>query len=110
MSIKKAWGVIFVILILVAAVSIPKLQSLRDSNNNASTPWKWYNEYVLTFNEHNYTVTREITNDIDKKIGEVSYHGNNPGSFYLYSIKNINDFSQIAVETKDGYLIAVINE
>lgn len=105
---KKAWGLTLTIFILLAVLSIPKIQSIRDSNNDTSTPWKWHNEYVLTFNEHNYTVTREITNDIDKKIGSVSYHGNNPGSFYLYSIKNINDFSKIAIETKDGYLIAVI--
>jgi hypothetical protein len=110
MSNKKACGLIFAILILFSVLSMPKIQNMRDSNQETSTPWKWRTEYMLTFNEHNYSVTSEIANDIDKKIGAVSYHGNNPGSFYLYSIRNINDYSKIAIETKDGYLIAIIDK
>lgn len=69
---------------------------------------EWHNEYILTFNKQIYVVTQALTNKADKVIGDVSYHGTNPGFFKLYSIKNVEDYSTIAVETKLGYQVAIV--
>lgn len=68
---------------------------------------EWQAEYKLTFNNKSYIVTGQSTEDIDQKIGSVVYHGNKPGFFDLYSIKQVNDYSKIAVETNIGYLVAL---
>ena len=51
-----------------------------------------------------------MTDDIGQVIGGVSYHGNKPAIFQLYAINHIDDFSKIAVETKTGYFIAIIEK
>jgi hypothetical protein len=68
----------------------------------------WSNEYILTYNNHEYTVTDQSTKDIGQIIGEVTYHGNNPGNFRLFSVNYVDDYSKIAVETQIGYLVAIM--
>lgn len=70
----------------------------------------WSQELILTFNGQQYNVTNKKTNDVIKKIGNISYHGKISAVFDLYSIKNANDYNSIAVKTKEGYLIATIKE
>ena len=97
--------------LIILAILIPKLNSAYGSfnpqNSNLSV---WSNEYNLTYNDHKYTVTDQLTEDIDRVIGEVAYHGNNPGIFRLFSIDLVDDYSKIAVETQIGYLVAILEK
>jgi hypothetical protein len=68
---------------------------------------KWSQNLNLNFNGYEYKVSQETTNDIDNYIGVVSYRGSNSNTYKLYSIKNIKDYTKIAVKTQDGYLIAI---
>ena len=69
----------------------------------------WHNELVLTFNGHEYQVTSVTTNNAGSKIGSVSYHGRSY-VYELYSIKGVEDYKQIAVRTRDGFLMANIGK
>lgn len=74
---------------------------------NSSTKSIWIENLVLSYKGHNYKVTKETTKDIDNFLEKISFHGNGT-MFNLYSIKNVKNHTQIAVDTKDGYLIAVL--
>lgn len=106
---KIKFFLIAVILILIAALVFSFAYYSKD-NIKSSVLSAWSNDYVLTYNNHRYTVTNQLTYDIGKVIGTVNYHGNNPGNFKLYSIEQADDFSKIAIETRLGYIIAVIDE
>lgn len=81
---------------------------ISESRNTLSPSWS--EELILTYNGRQYNVTKETTKDVAMKIGDISYHGKISGVFELYSIKNVNDYSSIAVKTKEGYLIATTKE
>lgn len=106
-SKKRLW--IFFIVIIASALV---LFLLKATNVIAYYPDQpvWDNSLQLTFKGQEYTVTNQKTNDIGEEIGGVTYHGNNPSSFHLYAIKDVNDFSKIAIKTRNGYFIAIINK
>lgn len=106
-SKKRLW--IFFIVIIVSALV---LFLLKETNIIAYYPDQsvWDNRLHLTFKDREYTVTNQKTNDIGEEIGGVTYHGTYPSSFHLYSIKYVSDFSKIAIKTRHGYFIAIINK
>ena len=67
----------------------------------------WTYNLILTYNGYKYKVTKETTKDIDSLLGAICYHGKEATGFQLYSIKNVKNYDKIAVDTKDGYLIAI---
>lgn len=71
---------------------------------NSSLP-SWSNELVLSYNGYVYIVTDQKTQEDDKIIGQIGYHKIGK-TFTLYSIKNVDDYSKIAVKTKEGFLLA----
>jgi hypothetical protein len=106
---KTTFLLIAIILILIAALVFSFAYYKKDSVKS-SVLSAWSSDYVLIYNNHRYTVTDQFTKDIGKTIGTVTYHGNNPGSFKLYSIEQADDYSKIAIETRLGYLVAVIDK
>lgn len=97
-----------IIILVVLAVLFLKFNKTEYNPKLSSKP-KWNNNLVLTFNNKNYTVTNQTTEDVGKKVGSISYHGS--GDIYrLYSINGVDNYEKIAVETKDGYLIAIMNK
>lgn len=106
---------LFILYIIISLVVLILLIPGISTNHRINAPENpylsiWYNEYLLTYNDHKYKVTDETTNEIGQVIGNVVYHGNKPGMFKLYSVKGVDSFTRIAVETKEGYLIAIIEE
>ena len=71
------------------------------------TPVPWLSELGLTFDGYNYNVTHETTDDVENYLGTVIYHGFPAGPYRLFSIKGIEDYGKIAVETTAGYLVAI---
>lgn len=97
------------IIILVVLIVLFLKFNKTEYNSKLSSKPKWNNNLVLTFNNKNYTVTNQTTKDIGKKVSSISYHG--CGDIYqLYSINGVDNYEKIAVETRDGYLIAVMNK
>lgn len=97
-----------IIILVVLAVLFLKFNKTEYNPKLSSKP-KWNNNLVLTFNNKNYTVTNQTTEDVGEKIGSVCYHGH--GEIYqLYSINGVDNYEKITVETRDGYLIAVMNK
>jgi hypothetical protein len=66
----------------------------------------WSKSYILTWNGEQYDVTKETTENVDKPIGTVTFHGNLPTVFTIYAIKGVPTTKKIAVKTRDGYLVA----
>ncbi len=95
---------------LLAIVGILATLTLTSSCHSASVPLSsWHPELVLTFDGHEYQVTNVQTNNVGRKIGDVVYHGRSY-VYELYSIKGVEDHAQIAVRTKDGFLIANVGK
>ena len=88
-----------------ASTSSAKSAVSEQSPSTEKSVWSY--NLILTYNGYDYTVTKETTQDNDSLIGSISYHGRNSGWFQLYSIKNVKNYDKIAVDTKDGYLIAI---
>jgi hypothetical protein len=107
---KRSTLLTCITLIIVAIIAFIFISNYASNNSRNSHLSVWIEEYILTYNNHKYIVTDQFTDDIGQVIGGVSYHGNKPGNFQLYSINHVEDFSKIAVETKPGYLIAIIKE
>jgi hypothetical protein len=96
---------------MIFALLLPRLSNNQGSLNSINSHLSlWASEYVLTYSNHKYIVTDQLTTDIDQVIGAVAYHGSISGDFKLFSISQIDDFSKIAVQTKIGYLIAIMEE
>ncbi|WP_040952069.1 hypothetical protein [Gorillibacterium massiliense] len=100
----------FLVLCLLFAASFLYLHNSKSSEaiNPQITPSQiaqtWRKDLILTYNGHHYDVTNKRTKKVDKKVGGIAYHGFGL-MFDLYSIKGKDD-SKIAVETKEGFLIA----
>jgi hypothetical protein len=101
--------VICVFLISCSNIRSKEVQADAQNSQIDNSASEWSDKLILTFKENTYTVTKNKTNEIDKPIGVISYHGNG-AVFSLYSIKNIDNNDKIAVKTKYGYLIAAKNK
>jgi hypothetical protein len=107
---NKYMKVLLVSIIILAVLIVLFLKfNKTEYNPKLSSKPKWNNNLVLTFNNKNYTVTDQTTKDVEEKIGSVCYHGCGD-SYQLYSINGVGNYEKIAVETKDGYLIAIMNK
>jgi metallo-beta-lactamase class B len=105
---NKIFILYIIVSLIILALLIPKLTNNQASFNSRKANLSvWSEEFVLTYNNHKYTVTEQLTDNIGQAIGAVTYHGDKSGNFRVYSINNIDDYSKIAVETQIGYLIAI---
>lgn len=71
----------------------------------------WTYNLILTFDGHEYDVTKQTTTDIGNEIGTIFYHGTfqvSSAGYTLYAINNVKTTDRIAVKTKQGFLIAKI--
>lgn len=68
----------------------------------------WSKNFKIIFNDHEYNVTDQTTTDVENKIGVMTSHGWESGSYSLYAISNSKNNDRIAVKTKQGFLIATI--
>jgi len=96
------------ILMVIATVAVMMVASGCHSHSDDAA--KWRNDLVLTFNGHEYQVSDVKTSNVGGKIGTISYHGNYPYAFELYSVKGVEGYTQIAVRTRDGFLLANIGK
>jgi hypothetical protein len=101
--------VISVFLISCSNIRSKEVQADAQNSQIDNSASEWSEELILTFKDKTYSITKEKTNEIDKPIGSISYHGNG-AVFSLYSINNIDNYDKIAVKTKYGYLIAAKNK
>ena len=120
MDIRKGWRALaavvtlFILSMLVISCSTNSSKDTQvdvpnNQNENTIAASEWSDNLILTFKGNTYTVTKDKTNNIDKQIGTISYHGKNGEVFLLYSIINIKNYDKIAVKTKSGYLVATEN-
>jgi hypothetical protein len=108
---NKIFTLYVIVSLIILVLLLPRLSNDQGSHNSINSHLSlWANEYVLTYNNHNYTITDQLTADIGQVIGAVTYHGSISGDFKLFSINQIDDYSKIAVQTKIGYLIAIMEE
>lgn len=71
----------------------------------------WTYNLILTFDGHEYDVTKQTTTDIGNEIGTIFYHGTflvSSAGYTLYAINSVKTTDRIAVKTKQGFLIAKI--
>lgn len=109
--LKKIKGILPLIILLTfttaTGVILSSCSHQPQTVNETKAP-PWNDNLKLSFKGRNYTVTSKTTNDIGSTIGTISYHGN--GSVYkIYSIKHIKDYKKIAVKTRNGYRVAIID-
>ena len=109
---KKVFGLICCLLLVNFFVSsCSAIVSSSDQSLEPSLSDEWKDNLILEYDNYIYTVTKETltANDIDQKVKTVAYSGTMNqigGVYYIFSIKNINDFSKIAIQTTSGFYIA----
>lgn len=101
-----------VLILVILSISLLTNLFLGYSNYKNTSTFKdslpWSNNFILTFNNHEYNVTYQTTTDVGNKIEIITFHGWDSGSYSLYAINNSKNNDRIAVKTKLGFLIATI--
>lgn len=79
------------------------------NQDNSYTKLIWTDNLVLSYNGNNYKVKAETTKDIGSFIGKIAFHGN-VAVFNLYSIKNVKEDEQIAVDIKERHITTILQK
>lgn len=103
---KKILGTVLLFVTLIFNLSFNFYKDNTILNFKGYPSWSY--KLLLTFDGHKYDVTKKTTINVGNRIGMVCYHGI-IGNFYsLYAINHIKNNEEIAIKTKQGFLIAKI--
>jgi hypothetical protein len=101
---KRLSKVTLSFMVACALVGIPLVFTKVHAQTSLS---KWDPHFVLTFKSHEYYVSTSQVSPVGQYVGGITYHGPHSSFFRLYAIPGIPNDEAIAVQTRDGYLLAV---
>lgn len=69
-------------------------------------PWNY--SLIYNYKDYDYSVTRMIIppDEVDQKIDTAAWNGPQGERYDVYSIKNVQHWRQLAIQTRYGYLLA----